>query len=199
MSGKRSSLDKIKVFHKITLSRPIDSYWLRPASVSLLTGWFMTHRIDVARGRDIVARWCSLAEQRLEYLTELFDSGRWRRFHSERAFLENLQEAKAAVETWRDLSRREASYDNIAIDMSWLRRSIAAPRGAIWRDLVDLPQPMPAEISVEPPPANSIVPQADAVGAEEALAAGAISDEAAGLTPGMAAIVERYPLLRNAL
>ena len=66
----------------------------------------------MARGRDIVARWCNLAEQRLEYLTELFETGRWRRFHSELAFLENIQEAKAAVETWRDLLSREASLDN---------------------------------------------------------------------------------------
>ena len=64
----------------------------------------MTHQIDVARGRDTVARWCALAEQRLEYLTELFETGRWRRFHSEVAFLENIQEAKTAVEIWRDLS-----------------------------------------------------------------------------------------------
>ena len=82
----------------------------------------MTHRLDVARGRNIVARWCALAEQRLEYLTELFETGRWRRFHSETAFLENIREAKAAVETWRDLLTREASLDNSTIDMSWLSR-----------------------------------------------------------------------------
>ena len=63
----------------------------------------MTHHADVARGRDILARWCKLAEQRLEHLTELFETGRWRRFHGEREFLENIQEAKAAVEIWRDL------------------------------------------------------------------------------------------------
>ena len=85
----------------------------------------MTHRSDVARGRDVLARWCNLAEQRLEYLTELFETGRWRRFHSELAFLENIREAKAAVETWRDLSTREASPDNTAIDMSWLGRTDA--------------------------------------------------------------------------
>jgi len=62
----------------------------------------MTHR-DVALGREIVARWCNLAERRLEYLTELFETGRWRRFHSEVQFLQNIQEAKAAVETCRDL------------------------------------------------------------------------------------------------
>src|ERR1700754_260820 len=66
---------------------------------------------DVARGRDILARWCNLAEQRLEHLTELFESGRWRRYHSEREFLENIQEAKSAVEVWRRLSTREPSPD----------------------------------------------------------------------------------------
>jgi hypothetical protein len=156
----------------------------------------MTHRIDVARGRDIVGRWCALAEQRLEYLTELFETGRWRRFHGERAFFENIQEAKVAVETWRDLLSREASYDNTAIDMSWLGRAAASPLGERWRDPVQL---MPAEISAERPPEISIVPQADAAGAEQALAAQVIYDEAPELAPGIAAIAERYPLLRNAM
>src|SRR5258708_13986563 len=90
----------------------------------------MTLRSDVARGREVVARWCLLAEQRLDYLTELFEPGRWRRFHSEVAFLENIQEAKSAVETWRDLAMREASRDNSAVDISWLGRSRASlPRG----------------------------------------------------------------------
>jgi uncharacterized repeat protein (TIGR03809 family) len=159
----------------------------------------MTHRLDVARGRGIVARWCDLAEQRLEYLTELFETGRWRRFHSELALLENIQEAKTAVETWRDLLRREASYDNTAIDMSWLGRAMAPPLGQRWRESVHLPQPMPAKILVEQQPKNSVAPQADAIGAEESLAARPIYAEAAALTPGKATIAERYPLLRNAL
>jgi uncharacterized repeat protein (TIGR03809 family) len=158
----------------------------------------MTHRLDVARGRDIVARWCALAEQRLEYLTELFETGRWRRFHSERAFLENIQEAKAAVETWRGLSRCEASYDNTAVDMSWLGRSMAARRSEKWRDSVHLLQPLAVEIPAEAPPGNSIAPQADAAGSAEALLVRAIY-EAAELTPDLAPIAERYPLLRNAL
>ncbi|MBR0970965.1 TIGR03809 family protein [Bradyrhizobium japonicum] len=68
----------------------------------------MTHRQgavrDVADGRDIAARWCALAEQRLEHLSEMFETGRWRRYHSEIAFLENIQEAKRAVQTWRALA-----------------------------------------------------------------------------------------------
>src|ERR1700686_1986955 len=94
----------------------------------------MTHRVDGARGRDVVARWCDLAEQRLDYLTELFETGRWRRFHSELAFLENIQEAKAAVEIWRDLAMREAARDNSAVDISWLGRTRATlPRGETLR------------------------------------------------------------------
>ena len=87
----------------------------------------MAHPADVARGRNIVARWCNLAERRLEYLTELFETGRWRRFHTELEFLENIQEAKAAVETWRDLLSREAALDNTAIDISWLGRRRTTP------------------------------------------------------------------------
>ena len=75
----------------------------------------MAHPADVARGRNIVARWCNLAERRLEYLTELFETGRWRRFHTELEFLENIQEAKAAVETWRGLSRAPAAGTDGAV------------------------------------------------------------------------------------
>jgi uncharacterized repeat protein (TIGR03809 family) len=64
----------------------------------------MTHRQSAAGGRDVAARWCALAEQRLEHLSEMFETGRWRRYHSELAFLENIQEAKRAVQTWRALA-----------------------------------------------------------------------------------------------
>lgn len=74
----------------------------------LMTGWFMTHRQEAVRSaaasRDIAARWCVLAEQRLEHLTDMFETGRWRRFHSEIAFLENIQEAKRAVQIWKTLA-----------------------------------------------------------------------------------------------
>jgi uncharacterized repeat protein (TIGR03809 family) len=64
----------------------------------------MTHRIDVPHDPAVVARWCTLAEQRLDYLTELFNSGRWRRYYSHATFLENIKEAKAMVAHWRALS-----------------------------------------------------------------------------------------------
>jgi hypothetical protein len=157
----------------------------------------MTYQRNVAGGRDIVARWCTLAERRLEYLTELFETGRWRRFHSEHAFLENIREAKAAVETWRDLLSREASRNNTAIDMSWLGRTrTVLPRVENWRNLA---QPKAAAISAERPAGISIVPKADPVCAEEAFSAPAIDHNTSKLTPAVAAIAERYPLLRNAL
>ena len=146
----------------------------------------MTQQPHVARGRDIVARWCALAEQRLEYLTELFETGRWRRFHSELAFLENIQEAKTAVRIWRELSMREASRDNSAIDMSWLghRRTVPARAREIPRQA--------------PPLAISIVPEAD-LSADETSSATAMGEASTRTQDIAAAIAERYPLLRNAL
>ncbi|HVV40230.1 MAG TPA: TIGR03809 family protein [Nitrobacter sp.] len=82
----------------------------------------MAQRHDVQRARDILARWCAIAEQRLDHLTELYETGRWRRYHSETAFMENLREAAAAVETWQGLARREATRDNAKVDVSWLGR-----------------------------------------------------------------------------
>src|SRR5260370_10211567 len=129
----------------------------------------MSHRTDVARGRDVVARWCALAEQRLESLAELFETGRWRRFHSEPAFLENIQEAKTAVETWRDLSMREALRDNSAIDMSWLGRTPATlPPSARSRDQIKRLQPQQPEIPAAPPPGVLIVPETALLRADQA-------------------------------
>src|SRR6266851_5745894 len=150
----------------------------------------MTHRTDVARGRDVVARWCDLAERRLEYLTELFETGRWRRYYSERAFLDNIQEAKTAVEIWRELSTREASSDNFAVDISWLGRTRATramlPSGETSREWVHRFQPQPPQIPAEPePPAPALDRSLDPV-----------LDR---LTRDIAAITERYPLLRNVM
>jgi uncharacterized repeat protein (TIGR03809 family) len=174
----------------------------------------MTHRQDVVRGRNVVARWCALAEQRLEYLTELFETGRWRRFHSETAFLENIREAKAAVETWRDLLTREASPDNSAIDMSWLSR-VAPPRQAM-----PAPARRPAPIAQPSSPRPIVVKSADIdrIASDEASFAPVMAapvmeipaieipaievpafDNTMELLMDLDAIERRYPLLRNAM
>jgi uncharacterized repeat protein (TIGR03809 family) len=146
--------------------------------------------MDVAYGRDVVARGCALAEQRLEYLTELFETGRWRRYHSELAFLENIQEAKTAVEIWRGLSVLKAR-DNSAIDISRLVHS-------------DAPSPPARIASVHD---VSIVPKTNHVNSDEAASAPAMdtttaepaSESDSELTLDIAVMQERYPLLRNAL
>jgi uncharacterized repeat protein (TIGR03809 family) len=170
------------------------------ASVFLLTGSSMTHRLDVTRGGDVLARWCALAEARLEYLTELFETGRWRRYHSELAFLENIQEAKAAFEIWRDLSSREASRDNSAIDISWLGQGSTAtlPREGL-RDQMHRPQPRPMEIASQPPPSDVLTAaEAEHVFSDDAPSAPAL-DRVPEPMLAIAAIEQRYPLLRNAL
>jgi uncharacterized repeat protein (TIGR03809 family) len=161
--------------------------------------------LDVARGRDIVGRWCTLAEARLDHLTELFESGRWRRYHSERAFLENIQEAKAAVELWRDLLTREDSRNQSAVDISWLGRAGATlPRIEMLPDQAHRFQWQPAPTPVEPP--SSVVlfsPETLHVPSEETPSAPESSAAALGIAPELAPDItgmhERYPLLRNAL
>jgi hypothetical protein len=140
--------------------------------------------LDVALRRDLLARWCTLAEQRLQHLTDLFESGRWRRYYGERAFLENIKEAKKAVETWRALSsgRPVPQRD----DAPGRRRP-----EALWR-----PSAPPTETSFAAPdlateeaPSRLMV---DLVALEQALIA---PPPAADL----ASMEQRYPLLRNVL
>jgi len=174
----------------------------------------MTHQQDVARGRDILGRWCALAEQRLEYLTELFESGRWRRYHSEASFLENIREAKTAVETWRDLAVREASRDNSPVDISWLGRT----RNTLSRsESLHGPQPQLPEIIAVPPLSDVSIPTKAAPDSADLTLCGLASDTAAAnpvlkkrdskpslAQPPMpmldiATMQQRYPLLRNAV
>src|SRR5262249_52587422 len=154
---------------KIMLSRRVESSLLLCVRF-LSAGWFMTQRNDVAQGLghalDLGARWRGLAERRLEYLTELFESGRWRRYYSERAFLENIQEAKAAVAHWRDLSKGEALYTQMPpIAISAITRSVRESADEI--HVV----PQSAPIIVETPEAVTVVAAADYVSSEEMLPA----------------------------
>jgi uncharacterized repeat protein (TIGR03809 family) len=161
----------------------------------------MTHRADVARGRDIVTRWCNLAERRLEYLTGLFETGRWRRYYSERVFLENIQEAKAAVETWRDLLTREASLENSTIDLSWLGRARSTlPLGDRFSERLQR-NPSPAPVRTAPVPTE---PRRDVSGDLLAVLESqlVVSDKlpaAPALDEMRLPVLDRYPLLRNAL
>jgi uncharacterized repeat protein (TIGR03809 family) len=174
----------------------------------------MAQRADAARGQEILDRWCALAEQRLEHLTELFETGRWRRYHSELSFLENIQEAKNAVETWRSLATREASLDNSAVDISWLNGpKPVPPRRNPLSGYYAPPPPRRAEVRlvpaiIEAPVAPGMSEQISESVVQAAVPAQTLSQ---GATPApviddnwrqaldISAMQERYPLLRNAL
>jgi uncharacterized repeat protein (TIGR03809 family) len=158
----------------------------------------MTNRTDVARGN--VARWCALAERRLEYLTELFETGRWRRYHSELAFLENIREAKQAVGVWHDLLTREVGHSDSALDIAAQGPAPAALPGSDGLD--DRPiwlKPRPAQIAAVALPSEvSMAAQAERVAYDEAPCEPAI-DDGSEPTLDIATMQERYPSLRNAL
>ena len=158
-----------------------------------------------------------LAEQRLDYLTEMFESGRWRRYHTEAAFLENICEAKSAVAVWRNLSVREASSDNSAVDVSWLGRARATPRrGERAGDEAASLQPQPPAMPELPqimaaPPLSDISMAGESRPVEapalpipdrpkSRLAARKPDPELEhepAMTLDIALMRERYPLLRN--
>ena len=174
----------------------------------------MAQRADVTRAQEILDRWCALAEQRLEHLTELFETGRWRRYHSELSFLENIQEAKKAVETWRSLATREASLDNSAIDISWLNSPKPVPprRNPLSGYYVP-PPPRRAEVRLVPEIVEAPIAPAMSAEISESVVQAAVPAQTVSqdVTPAPAiddnwqqaldisAMQERYPLLRNAL
>jgi uncharacterized repeat protein (TIGR03809 family) len=147
----------------------------------------MTHRKD-ATGH-VLDRWRMLAEQRLEHLTELFESGRWRRYHSELTFLENIKEARDAVDTWRILATPPPIAQRAVprrapappIQLRKIEQATAAPKRIEW--------PAVAETEVVPMdvPAAPII---DLLALERALEVPALD---------LSAMERRYPLLRNAL
>jgi uncharacterized repeat protein (TIGR03809 family) len=135
----------------------------------------MTNHANVARGRNIVARWLVLAEQRLEHLTELLETGRWRRYHSELSFLENLREAKAAVEIWRDL----------------LQGGPGVQRGGLQRQR--------AKTAAKPPPSHVLISTETGDVAPYKVPSVVPMEDAMAPPLDIEVMAERYPLLRNAL
>ncbi|MET0443412.1 MAG: TIGR03809 family protein [Pseudorhodoplanes sp.] len=145
--------------------------------------------------RYTLRRGCALAESRLSYLAELFESGRWRRFHSEIDFLSNVQEAKEAVERWRAMLADDAA---VPARMPWQLLPPAEPANPYQGSV----------IHEAPRPPLHVVPTA----ADPAPRPTAVSRNAPQPKPGPAepephwqrtldpqAIAERYPMLRAAM
>jgi uncharacterized repeat protein (TIGR03809 family) len=178
----------------------------------------MTHRTDDAPRREVIARWCALAEQRLNYLTEMFESGRWRRFYTEVAFLENIKEAKFAVETWRSLSMPHLARGAAAVEPARVTPELAQGVAAVELALSESAVPVSAR-AAEPDPV-SIAPEPFELAAEDEMAAEKAEHASVEVAPSepvidmlaleqaldipdavfdITAIEARYPLLRNAL
>ena len=158
----------------------------------------MTRQTDPLRGREIIERWCALSERRLDYLTDLFETGRWRRFHSEAEFLENIQEAKTATETWRRLAAQEAGPDNMPVTWSWLDR----PGGAQPARRSVLPEHPQKSVSPAAAPQNAIA----SIPAPAAMSPDGATTMVPDAMPGdfdwqsaldQRVILDRYPILRN--
>jgi uncharacterized repeat protein (TIGR03809 family) len=82
-----------------------------------------------AAGRSVVARWRILAQQRLDHLTELYESGRWKLYHTESDFLAMVHEARAALKVWQDLAPPDAALDK-PIEVAIAQSSEAAVPGS---------------------------------------------------------------------
>lgn len=152
----------------------------------------MTHRHSVAGSRDIAARWCALAEQRLEHLSEMFETGRWRRYHSEIAFLENIQEAKRAVQIWRALAKGEdvaAAAASVTTAFGW---SPAKLPPASPRDQVLTMQPKAVQITPETAVPVTLDPKPDVLADVTEVAVAPTTVPAAAAPSAMAALLPQF-------
>jgi len=69
----------------------------------------MTTPFDASQYQRALERWRALAERRLEHMTLLYETGRWRRYFSEDEFVGIIRETRAAVEAWRRLAPEQAT------------------------------------------------------------------------------------------
>ncbi len=71
----------------------------------------MANSGSAEQGRSVVVRWRLLAERRLNYLINLYETGRWRVYYAEPEFLKVIQEARAALKTWEQLAPPDPVQD----------------------------------------------------------------------------------------
>ena len=74
----------------------------------------MANSGNAEHGRSVIARWRMLAERRLQYLIELYETGRWRVYYKEPEFLKVIQEARVALATWEQLAPPDPVQDKPA-------------------------------------------------------------------------------------
>jgi len=64
----------------------------------------MTTSYDAERYQHALERWRTLADRRLEHMTLLYETGRWKRYFTEDKFLSIIRETKAAADMWHRLA-----------------------------------------------------------------------------------------------
>lgn len=90
----------------------------------------MTNSGDADQGRSVVVRWRMLAERRLSHLVELYESGRWKLYHSEAEFLGLVKDARAALKAWEMLAPPDDVRDKpaeVAVAQQAERMTLASP------------------------------------------------------------------------
>lgn len=72
----------------------------------------MANSGSAEQGRSVTVRWRLLAERRLNYLINLYETGRWKVYYAEPEFLKIVQEARAALKRWEQLAPPNPVQDN---------------------------------------------------------------------------------------
>jgi len=117
----------------------------------LTTEFLMTKLSAADSGRSVVVRWRMLAERRLKYLIELYESGRWKLYYNEPEFLKIVREAHAALKAWETLAPPEPGRDR-PVEVEAARpaeRPPVEPRPVIAQPMAAAPATAPL---MTPPP-----------------------------------------------
>lgn len=62
----------------------------------------------------IVRKWSDLAERRQAYFIELYQSGRWTHYYTQRTFALRMRDVLANAKTWRELAGTVEPRDEAA-------------------------------------------------------------------------------------
>jgi len=55
---------------------------------------------------ELIEKWRSLAARRQAYFIQLYETGRWRLYYSQEAFILAMREVVAGTQAWEDLARK---------------------------------------------------------------------------------------------
>lgn len=75
-------------------------------------GGIMAFDMRLWKSDEVSLRWRSLAERRRSYFVELYQSGRWKQYYTEDAFLAQMREVVRGAEEWDKLVGANAARAN---------------------------------------------------------------------------------------